>query len=365
MRSLPTIALCLCALLLPAAAQTCGPNSVLLINDNLPAVPPPVGLQVAIIQGLCEGEGCAAVFDVSSFGAPVKVNAASVGYFSPPPSGGLVATANLQYFDGITFDAAGVPTLGPPIFDLNQLGNSVQLTSSAINTFDTSGANAIVTSGKLVVAWTMNIQATAAGSCATGYSTNFATDATAPFPCTITPGKNLIKILGQGWRDSALASVATPFGNVPLCPFYLNGNWLIRACVEPVASVNPLSIAYSPSSPVSNGSVVFAGFSSDASFAGHTYLAAPAFAPALPGSPFPIPLDDPLTLAYLSGDPVIASFFTNFSGTLSATGNGGGIIGLPLLPPAALPFTLQVAFVTLDPGGALSGVSDAAALVIQ
>ncbi|HKB15618.1 MAG TPA: hypothetical protein VKF62_06100, partial [Planctomycetota bacterium] len=118
-------------------------------------------------------------------------------------------------------------------------GSSIGLTSSGINLSPSlSSFNVVASSGKIVVAWWMEVNALA-GSCPTGYTTNFATDGTCAglfCPCTAGSQKNLIFIQGQGWRDAATATVL----GFPLCPGFYNGNWLIRACVEPVGCPTPL-----------------------------------------------------------------------------------------------------------------------------
>ncbi|HKB16903.1 MAG TPA: hypothetical protein VKF62_12620, partial [Planctomycetota bacterium] len=215
-----------------SAAQTCSPGQFFLKNDNLPAVPTgPTA--VTVIQGICEGEAAAAVFDVGAIGAQVKVHSAAVGYVNAGGANGIQASADLEIFDGVTFPG-GIPTLGPSLFKWSTAtGSSIGVTSSGINLSPSlSSFNIVASSGKIVVAWWMEVNALA-GSCPAGYTTNFATDATCSglfCSCTAGSQKNLIFIQGQGWRDAATATVL----GFPLCPGFYNGNWLIRACVEPV-----------------------------------------------------------------------------------------------------------------------------------
>lgn len=348
-------------------AQNCGPGLTLLKNDNLPAVPSPTQTQIsAIILGLCPGEAIGAVFDVSGLGGAVRVDSASVAYLSPPPVTGVTASANLVIHDGITWTSTGRPILGPVVYDLSALGGSVQLRSSGINTFALMSQTAVVTSGTMVVVWQMDFQTPAAGSCASGYTTNFATDATTGLFCTARPRSNLIRTLQSGWEDVTTASVPNALGiSIPLCGPFVNGNWIIRACVEPVAGANPLTISYTPPPPASPNSLIFATFDGGAPFAGQTYVAVPSFSANPPGSPLPFDLNDPLATAFLAGDPTVNALFTNFTGVLNASGQGGGIISLPSIDPALLPFTLYTGFATIDGSGTVSGISDAAALLIQ
>ncbi|MEO6596839.1 MAG: hypothetical protein ABIP94_19010, partial [Planctomycetota bacterium] len=58
---------------------------------------------------------------------------------------------------------------------------------------------------------------------------------TSGFVCNngITPQRtSVIEILGQGWRDAALASVVQLGIPIPLCPIYYSGIWCIRCCSE-------------------------------------------------------------------------------------------------------------------------------------
>jgi hypothetical protein len=210
---------------------TAGSGQIFLKNDNLPDIPGTA--TVSIIQGLCEGEAMGCVFDVSNqttFSSEVKVNMVAGAYINPASASGIAAVVNLQIYDGISW-VGTTPVLGPLVFDFeNDAGASIQFSSSGINTVDISNFNVTVTSGKLVVAWFMQIQGST-GSCAAGYNTNFATDnvmAACSAPCAPVQ-KNLIFIQGQGWRDPMTATVS----GFPLCSCFYAGNWIIRACVSP------------------------------------------------------------------------------------------------------------------------------------
>jgi hypothetical protein len=228
-----SIAAVFLALAHTAPAQTCSQSGqILLKNDNLPDVPGTA--TVSVIPGLCEGEAMGCVFDVSNqtvFSNEVKVAMCAGAYINVANTNGIAAVVDLEIYDGITWNG-NVPTFGPRVFEFESAaGANVQFNSSGINTLDISSFNVTVTSGKLVVVWEMLIN-TAPGSCATGYQTNFATDNYLPAcsaPCTPVK-KNLIYIQGQGWRDPMTATIS---GN-PLCSCYYAGNWIIRACVEPV-----------------------------------------------------------------------------------------------------------------------------------
>jgi hypothetical protein len=242
------IALSMLGLASHAAAQTCGAGQSLLKNDNLPANPGGA-TQVSVIPGLCEGEAAAAVFDISALGNAVRVHSAAIGYFNAGGATGIEAAVNLEIYDGVTF-SGGIPTLGPKIFDFEeQTGGNVGISSSAINETSLASFNILATSTRLVVAWRMGINGSS-GSCAVGYTTNFATDNTCQglgCGCNAGSQKNLIFIQGQGWRDAATATVS----GFPICPLFYNGNWIIRACVEPVGCVQPASIG--PGTPGSGG----------------------------------------------------------------------------------------------------------------
>ena len=209
-------------------AQTCGGGQTLMKNDVLPANP---GQQtVSVIPGLCEGEAAGCVFDVSGLGSAVKVNLAAIGFIDANGAGGQQAIVNLKIYDGISW-AGGIPTLGTEVLDYAQLtGNLIGVQASAINTFDISQLNITISSGKLVVTWWMDTNPN--GSCAGGYPVNFATDYnTGPANCNVHQ-KNLLYILGQGWRDASTATVQ----GFQLCPLYYAGNWLIRSCVQPAGN---------------------------------------------------------------------------------------------------------------------------------
>ena len=355
--------LCLAVLMMSplTVGQTCGPGDTYLSNDTLPVNPATAA--VSIIPGLCENEAAGCVLDVSSIGATVQVNTVAVAYINMVSAGGIQAVADLSVFDGITWNG-NTPTLGPEVFRYSTAaGANIGLTSSGINTLDISSFNVTVSSGQLVLGWWMLFNPLG-GTCSGGYQTNFATDNSTPGvfcnPAVTPPHQNLIYILGQGWRDPASATV----GGVPLCPFFYAGNWIIRACVTAVSGGNPLQITWTPD-PVPTGGFATLTFLAPG-HAGEFYLAAPAFSSS-PGIPTPvgmIPLAwDPLLALYLSGDPIMSSIFVNWSGTISGGGTAPGIF----FAPAGLagPFSFSAAFVTIGPGGQLTGISAPATISIQ
>src|SRR5688572_21837672 len=229
-RFLSASAIALCASF--SVAQTCSSaGDLFLKNDDLPQVP---GQQtVTVIPGLCDGEAIGCVFDVSGqqYSNEVRVKMAAAAYINVASTNGIAAIVDLEIYDGISWNGT-IPTLGPLVFEFEQAaGSNLQFNSSGINTVDLSNFDVRCSSGKLVVVFEMLLN-TAPGSCTVGYQTNFATDNTLPAcgaPCSPVR-KNLIRISGQGWRDPMTATVS----GIPICSCYYAGDWIIRACVEPV-----------------------------------------------------------------------------------------------------------------------------------
>jgi hypothetical protein len=205
-------------------AQTCATGQTFFKNDVLPANPGSAA--VSVIQGLCEGEACGCVFDVSSVGPVVKLKSAAVGYVQAGGVNGTQALVNLKVYDGITW-VSGIPQLGNEVFDFeNATAGSIGVTSSGINTVDLINFDIPIASGKMVITWWMDFNPV--GDCQNGYPADFATDYPSGSANCGTHQKNLIYIQGTGWRDPTTYSIG-PFA---LCPNYYAGNWLIRACVE-------------------------------------------------------------------------------------------------------------------------------------
>jgi len=227
-------------------AQNCGAGQTLLKNDTLPNVPS--GSEtVAVIQGLCEGEAAGCVFDVSGLGPSVSLTRASVGYINVASAAGITAAANLKIYDGISW-SGGIPTLGTLVLDWEAAtGTSIQLTSSSLNEVDLGAFAPTITSGTAVVTWEMQVNLLA-GDCTNGYTTNFATDfAGGGGGCSPTQ-KNLLFVLGEGWRDPATYKLA---GIFPICPSAYAGNWIIRACATSGTPSGPVN--YCTSGTSANG----------------------------------------------------------------------------------------------------------------
>ena len=96
----------------------------------------PTPTSISIIQGLCEGEACGAVFNFASVGPSVKVNLASVAYINVASANGIQAAVDLEFFDGVTFSGPNqsVANLGPSLFRWSVVtGSNIGLTSSGIN----------------------------------------------------------------------------------------------------------------------------------------------------------------------------------------------------------------------------------------
>jgi hypothetical protein len=214
----------------PAAAQNCPSGTDLTFkNDNLPLVP--VGpIAASVIPGLCEGEAIGAVFTLPPGSPPQKLLQVSVGFGHGSGVGGFQALLNVEIYDGITW-SSGIPTLGPKVYDLNaDQQTDMQVFTHGLNLLDLSGEDVTVGNGtnKYVVAFRMNFNPT--GTCGTGHPANFMTDNSCALFCACSSGsqKNLVDLQGQAWRDVSTAMVS----GFALCPLFINGNWLIRACTE-------------------------------------------------------------------------------------------------------------------------------------
>ena len=358
-----------------ASAQTCGPNEVLLRNDNLPAVPS--GLTgAAVIQGLCENEGMGAVFDVSGIGQQVQIKRVAGALLNAGGANGVNCVVNLQIYDGVTF-SGGVPVLGPLVFDwAAATGTNISFTSSAINTHDISGNNVVVTSGQAVVCWTMLFNL-GAGTCASGYSTNFATDFTAGGfnpPCMTNQQTNLIFITGQGWRLVENAQVS----GIPICGGFFNaynGNWIIRACAEDVTPQNPLTMNFLPTDTYTpNGFPHLVQFNVDViqnpGLAGQLFI--PIVSATLGTTPFQ-GFDIPVLIDFVTNEyfnnPAVKAFFdltppvSNYFGVVPPAGSATGIISIPASFAPPFPIPLHFCFMTVS-GPSVTAVSAAHTLTL-
>ncbi|HHI80928.1 MAG TPA: hypothetical protein ENK02_13245 [Planctomycetes bacterium] len=204
-------------------AQTCKPGDILLKNDILPANGGTA--KVAIVSGLCVGE---AAMSVLSAPGPVKINAVSVLFAHRSATNGIKAVVDIEIYDGAKVSAKGTYTLGPLLFKLSKTSQNLQIQTTGLNVF-TLPKPVFSQSGKPVIAFRM-VQNLSTGSCAKGYSANFATDNV--FACK--PGTNILDAKGHGPIDPC---TYRGFG-VPLYPIYFRGSWVIRACATPTVSVS-------------------------------------------------------------------------------------------------------------------------------
>jgi hypothetical protein len=334
-------------LAVPLAAQ-CASGDRLLKNDVLPDVLPPQ-FQFGLVRGLCDNEAAMSVFDT---GGPVRVREVGIVYAHRIGTNGVQAVADVELYDGITAQANGRYTLGPLVFRLSNQSTNLQLTSSAYNKY-TLPQPVRVTSGRLVVGFRM-LMNLASGSCALGYDANFCVDAAN----TCRPGVNVLDAIGHGPVDPA-----TYLGfSVPLCPLYIRGSWLIRACVTP-------ELATTWTGNPTPGGFVSLKFSAPGQ-ASDGYLALLGGSVAGGGTVLPwgrIPFDvEPLFTCFL-GD--CRALLLGGLGALNASGEGFGALQIPNLPVLRNSgLTLYAGFVTCF-GGCLTSFKSvsppSAAIVIN
>lgn len=346
----------------PASAQTCA-GQTFWKNDNLPDNPAGA-LSISVIPGLCEGEGIGTVFNLAP-GSPLqRVTQVVCPFGSAGGASGATAAVNVQIYDGVTFSGANnVPTLGPLVFDLAvDTGNSMQVTSTALNVFDMTNYNVNVGAsglGNYVVAFVMEINFN--GNCDNGFTSNFFTDNSSPGffcnPAITPPLTNLMLIQGQGWTDASKATVQ----GFPLCPLFYAGNWAIRACTTDAGPVNPLQVAVQ-GSPVAPGGFVNLTFKAPG-FQGVPYIAAASLGntPGINTVYGNVPLNNDPLMQLSFNQPGV---FFNFSGVVGPTGESPGIVFVPN-NPALTGLSFYVAFITLPPAPAGWGISDSALITIQ
>ena len=346
----------------PASAQTCA-GQTFWKNDSLPDNPSG-SLGISLIPGLCEGEGIGSVFNLAP-GSPLqKVTQVVCPFGSAGGASGAVALVNVLIYDGVTFSGAlNTPTLGPLVFDLGaDTGNSMQVTSTALNVFDMTNYDVKVGAsglGNYVVAFQMEFNTN--GNCDNGFTSNFFTDNSSPGffcnPAITPPQTNLMFILGQGWTDASKAMVQ----GFTLCPLFYAGNWAIRACTEDAGPVNPLQVAVQ-GSPVAPGGFVNLTFKAPG-FQGVPYIAAASLgnSPGINTIYGNVPLNnDPLMQMSFN----LPGVFFNFTGVVSPSGESPGIVFVPN-NPALTGLSFYVAFITLPPAPAGWGISDSALIAIQ
>ncbi len=352
---------------LSAHAQDCQ-GATLFKNDVLPAVPSGQ-TTFSVIPGLCEGEAAGAVLDLPGSGAPQRLTSVGVGFGAASGASGASAVVNLEVYDGVSFSGA-VANLGPKVFDYaNDVGGNLQLISSSVNEIDLSAYNVVVgNSGDTDFVVVVRILLNPNGSCATGYQTNLFTDNSQPpgFTCNpaITlPGRNLIDIEGQGWRDASKATIT----GIPLCPFFFSGNWVLRACGEDAEPQNPLQTIVNTPTVVPGGAASLT-FSAPG-FEGMPYLAAasggtspgiPLFS-GTPGQVGIVPLNpDGIFMVSLNNSAV----FVNFQGAIAGSGTSPGLIIVPN-DPGLIGLDIYVAFLVIPPAPAPFAISDPGLVQVQ
>lgn len=357
------------ALCVPAFAQTCpGVGNTFWKRDSL--AQNPSGLTaVGVVPGLCEGEAAAVVFEMPANMAPQRLTQVVAPWgHAPAGTSGFVAALDVEIYDGVSF-AGGTPIMGSPVFTLSGTGQSLQVQSHALNTFDITPYEVIVglapATGsppvrRFAVAFRVEINAFPGGSCATGYFANFFTDAQASFGTCITPiATSLLDQQGVGWTDMKLANV----GGFPICPFAFNGTWCIRACSEDAYPASYTTIAAGcpgtfgvsqliPATLPRIGTSMLVIVNNMAVSLGIMLMGFTNFAP-------------PIDMTFL--DMTACPLHTSFEFTYSLVGGGGQAVHTLILPndPTLLSLELYqqaLSFDAINPFGAV--LSDAAKLVI-
>jgi len=295
-----------------ARAQVCGSGEMLLKNDNLPAVPGG-SARVGIVPGVCQNEAVMSSFD--AFG-PCKVKSVSVMFGHKFATGGIRASVDLEIYDGATFQASGKVVLGPLLFKASRDASiNLQIQTHAINTYSLP-KDVLVTSGNPIIGFRM-LTTLSPGSCLFGYDANFCVDAAN----NCKTGINILDAPTQfGTVDPAVWSV----GGIRLCPTYIRGSWIIRACVEPQVSTrwtgNPTPggvLAFTFRAPGEGGNGYYALVSGGISTGWN--------------SPWGrLPLDpDPIFNCFLSD---CAAMLINRVGVIGSNGEGYGGLIIPNSP---------------------------------
>lgn len=328
MRTAPVFVL----LAVVAVAQPCpDPGDVFWQRDTLPVNP--TGLQTfSIIPGLCEGEAAAVVFEVPQSMPPQQITQVVCPFASAGGGQGALALVNVEIYDGVSFSGA-TANMGTQVFDLNaQTQNDLQVTSSALNTFDTTQFNIVVgndpVNRRFAIAFRMNFNPN--GNCASGYSSTFFTDNTVSLglfcnPVTTPPMTSLIDITGQGWRDASLATVTF----LPLCPLYYAGIWAIRCCSRDAAPPNPFQVLPTLGVPATSpGTTVLQLTGPGLQGVPYQFALSWSDSPPIPTPWGNIPLAfDSLVNASLN--PAFGGSFVNFTGTIGANETATVLINVP------------------------------------
>lgn len=349
------------ALAATLSAQACpSVSDTFWKRDTLPAIPGGTPLSFSVIQGLCEGEAAAVVFNLPAGMPPQKLTQVVAPFGAAGGASGFVAQLNVEIYDGVSFTGQ-LPNMGTQVFNLgNATGSAMQVTSTGLNTLDVSTYNITVgnnpTHRRFAIAFRLDFNPN--GNCNAGYPANLFTDNTVSSGLfcnpNITPAQTtLLDIAGQGWRDGAYATVM----GFPLCPLYYAGIWAIRGCSTNAAPPNPLQITALSANPVQTPGTLVLQFAAPG-FNGFPYVAALSFGTTgglfVPGSA-QIPLT-PDPLFFWSLDPAQSGMMLfNFQGIVGASGTGTALLNIPL-PIGA--HTLKAAFVGISPPPNPWGVSD-------
>lgn len=314
----------LLALLLAAApltAQACASGDLLLKNDILPNVPTGA-VAVGVVPGLCEGEAAMAVLDTPGACFVRRVSVMFGNY--PLATNGITAAVDVELYDGCTLNPNGTYTMGPMVWSLSgSTSNNAQIQTHALNELAIPG-NVRITSGKLVVGWRM-VLTTSGGSCATGYFSNFATDASA----NCVAGRNILDALPP--IGAKVDPVTYNFSAIgwpgPLCgsPFY-RGDWIIRACVTPDMSVNVTGNA------TPGGAVLLNLLAPGHQNEFYLTLLSLGTTPGLPTPWGRVPLNGDFLMECSLSPTCAPAILVNGSGRLNANAQGTTVVLIPNLP---------------------------------
>ena len=312
-----------------AASQSCGTGQTLLKNDILPDIPSGK-FRYGVVPGLCKNEAAMSYF---KYGTPCNVTTVSVLFGHAQGTNGAKAVVDVEIYDGATFGAGGKVTLGTRLFKLSSGGSNLQIASNGINEF-TLPKPVFVPGGNPVIAFRMILN-TSSGSCSTGYAANFSVDADGK----CTPGKNILDTTNPGWGIFDPAVFRVPPLLFPFCPLYFNGSWVIRACVQPVVSVNWTGNA------TPGGVISFTFNAPGQSNNGYFLLISGGIANGWKSPWGNLPLDNDFVFNCFLGD--CASILVNRVGTINSSGRGfGGMLipNAPILKNSG--FKLYAGFVT-------------------
>ena len=365
---LSRILVALSVLCVVAASQGCPtPGDLFWQRDTLPANPS--GLQTfSVIQGLCEGEAAAVVFDLPAGMPPQQITEVVCPFGAAGGAQGAVALVNVEIYDGVSFNGVSA-NMGTQVFDLNAATQSdLQVTSTAFNTFDTTQFNVVVgndpVNRSFAIAFRMNFNPN--GACASGYPVNFFTDNSVGGglfcnPLSTPPMTSLIDVLGQGWSDASLVTVS----GFPLCPLFYAGVWGIRCCTRDAAPANPFQVLPTVGVPATSpGTTVLQLDAPGLQGVPYQFGLAWSDSPPIPTPSGNIPRAY-ASLLTLSMDPAYSAFFVNFTGTIGPSETATVLINVPpgLSGAGLSAYGAFVGFLPSPPGG--FAISDNILLPIQ